>query len=590
MFSSPLGLLALLAVPAVVALHLLRRRFQPRVVSALFLWAEADRDPAEGRRWEKLRASVSLLLECLAAALLALALAGPRGCEEAGRHLVIVLDGSASMAAKGDDGVRAAQRAREAVEDRLDGLSGRDRVTLIQSGPHPAVLAGPAAPRDEARAALSRWSPTGPDADPSPALALARALADGGAALWVTDALPERSPDGVETLAVGAPADNVGIIDASRDDQGLLLTLASFAATPTEGTLALEPGGDPTPWSLPPGGRARLRVSLSEGTGPVTARLQAVQGPWSDGLDLDDSVTLVSPVHRVVRLGSELPAAMGRALGLSAGPLDATGVGRWVAAVPDSLGVGAAEADLVMTRADRVAPGAWGVRISGPASADAPSEARALAGPFLPTGHPLMAGWSGQGLIWTPGTRVAVGDEDLPLLIAGDRALILAHPEGAPIHLTLDLDPWRSTLARTADWPILLAALAEERRASLPGLRSSNFRAGEAISWPGAGTGEARLSGPDGARTLPARGDLLLEDLAPGVYTLTPPQGEAQPLAINLLSPAESDLRDRGSGSRGEAGAPAEAAVARGGAASALGLVALALLLLDWVLLNRRRR
>ncbi|MBM3978468.1 MAG: hypothetical protein FJ299_15960 [Planctomycetes bacterium] len=104
-FHLPWGLLALLAVPAILALHLFRRRFQPRVVSALFLWAPDDHVVVAGRKREPLRQSVSLWSELLAAACLALALAGPRSCgQESAEHLVVVLDGSASMAATGTDG------------------------------------------------------------------------------------------------------------------------------------------------------------------------------------------------------------------------------------------------------------------------------------------------------------------------------------------------------------------------------------------------------------------------------------------------------------------------------------------------------
>ena len=78
MFANPLGLLALLAVPAVVALHLYRRRFEPRPVSALFLWGADDRAPVAGRKREPLRTSVSFWCELLAVALLALAFSGPR--------------------------------------------------------------------------------------------------------------------------------------------------------------------------------------------------------------------------------------------------------------------------------------------------------------------------------------------------------------------------------------------------------------------------------------------------------------------------------------------------------------------------------
>ena len=80
-FLNPLGLLALLAIPTVAALHLFRRRFRPRRVSAVFLWNLEDRTPLAGRTRERLLRSPSLWLELLAALALALALAGPRaGC------------------------------------------------------------------------------------------------------------------------------------------------------------------------------------------------------------------------------------------------------------------------------------------------------------------------------------------------------------------------------------------------------------------------------------------------------------------------------------------------------------------------------
>jgi hypothetical protein len=94
-FESPLGLLALLAIPAIVGLHYFRRRFRPQVVSAVFLWVDDDRTPLSGRKRERLRNSWSLWSELAAALLLALMLAGPRGCEgRSGTHLVVIIDGS----------------------------------------------------------------------------------------------------------------------------------------------------------------------------------------------------------------------------------------------------------------------------------------------------------------------------------------------------------------------------------------------------------------------------------------------------------------------------------------------------------------
>jgi hypothetical protein len=48
-FAAPLGLLALLAIPAIVAIHLFRRRFPVRPVAGLFLWQIGRQTPEAGR-------------------------------------------------------------------------------------------------------------------------------------------------------------------------------------------------------------------------------------------------------------------------------------------------------------------------------------------------------------------------------------------------------------------------------------------------------------------------------------------------------------------------------------------------------------
>ena len=77
-FTAPLGLLALLAVPAIVGIHLFRRRFPRRPVAGLFLWQSVQRMPETGGRVARLPITASLILECLAALMLALLLAGAK--------------------------------------------------------------------------------------------------------------------------------------------------------------------------------------------------------------------------------------------------------------------------------------------------------------------------------------------------------------------------------------------------------------------------------------------------------------------------------------------------------------------------------
>ena len=111
-FAAPLGLLALLAIPAIVAIHLFRRRFPVRPVAGLFLWQIGRQTPEGGRKIDRLPITASLILECLAALALALILAGARlSSADVSAHLVVLLDGSASMAAINGRGESTRDRA-----------------------------------------------------------------------------------------------------------------------------------------------------------------------------------------------------------------------------------------------------------------------------------------------------------------------------------------------------------------------------------------------------------------------------------------------------------------------------------------------
>ena len=118
-FTSPLGLLALLAIPAIVAIHLFRRRFPPRPVAGLFLWQAVQQTPQGGGRISKLPVTASLILECLAALALALILSGARlNPASVNEHLIFLLDDSASMAAVNARNQSPRDRAVQRVRGR----------------------------------------------------------------------------------------------------------------------------------------------------------------------------------------------------------------------------------------------------------------------------------------------------------------------------------------------------------------------------------------------------------------------------------------------------------------------------------------
>ena len=98
MLTNPLGLLALLGIPAVLAIHFLQRKAVELPVSTLFLLERTQREAASGRRFDRLIPSIPLWMQLLAVLLLTWFLVEPR-YPKAGsvQRLAVVLDSSASM-------------------------------------------------------------------------------------------------------------------------------------------------------------------------------------------------------------------------------------------------------------------------------------------------------------------------------------------------------------------------------------------------------------------------------------------------------------------------------------------------------------
>ena len=561
-FAAPLGLLALLAIPAIIAIHLLRRRFPVRPIAGLFLWQAAHDVPDGGRRIDKLPWTTSLLLECLAALALALIISGatlaPSGSSE---HLVVLLDDSVSMTAIDSGGESPRARAVARVRDEVKRIGPRGRMTIVRSGERPALIVGPAAFGAEAESALAAWTPQARQHSLAAGLRLARELkGDSGSLLILSDRRPdgtsERIVPGETWAAAGVPLANIGIVDAHRSvnedtKQGALsLTVRNYSDAPAKRLLVVESGfsridAPKTAGSKEvlarnvevPAGTSSISIPLPAATPPVRASLSV------DALVSDNAVVMVEPRPQIVAIDDRLKdgrgkAALERALGA---------LTQVVQGSPGHLafldGVGA-------DRKVGPSPGVWQARFGRP---DTPLVANGtpedLIGPFvLEKRHPLLQGVTLGGVVWTgvfPLTPGAVH----PLASGGDRALLgtLAPTAGAPDPTFLfNLDLERTNLIRSPDWPILISNLVEMRRRELPGPERWNYRVGEwvRIRFDSQPTAKLRLRMGTFERDLP--GTRLVEFVAPA------PGGLAQILegdqvrfeiGINPLDEPEGDLR-----------------------------------------------
>ncbi len=562
-FANPWGLLGLLALPAVIAIHLYHQRFPPLVVAGTHLWGAETEVRAAGRRRERLPITASLLLELLAALLLTLVLSQPRfGNVGQVTHLVVVLDNSASMMGTpaGEPSFRDA--AVSELQQRVERLQRRSVVTLILTGRRPVMLAGPAAAWTEAKPLLAEWQPRSTKHEFQPAWDLAAQLAEGtGRLLFLTNRVPPKTvqtPKEMEVFSVGRQLDNIAItaarwtFDSTENKGRLFLRISNFGRREVD--VAVHGRAKQRPVldrriTIPAGGEIPLEADVPGGLGRLTIEVQAP----GDGLAIDNSVTLIEPSVRMVSVALTLPkdeAALR--------PTE-----RVLSAIPDLQLAATESAQLLIGPAGVLPPSRrdlWWLGI-GPLdrASDARKQAKDLLGPFLlEKRNPLLEEVVLGGVVW--GGVQPVDLDVSPLISAGTYPLLARLGGTQTTAYVMNIDFARSNLSESPDWPILLGNLVELRRDNLPGLRRWNYRLNEEIRFrlfegtddPSADS-SADLVLVHGGKTRPlARTPIVeippLDDT--GVYEVRDGNRSVGRFAVNFFDPEESQLTTLAPGTR----------------------------------------
>ncbi len=563
MFTTPLGLLGLLAVPAVLALHLFRRRFRPRPAAGLFLWSDGDRTELSGRKRERLIRSPSLWIECAAAALLGLALAGPSGCSGTGAPgFAFVIDNSASMRAG------AGERAVDELAKRLGKLPQAARICLVAAGTRPRALTGSDASPAEARSVLDDLEFSASEADLTAAFDLAQRMVASKAPITVyTDGLEAAGTLELASLvALGEAQSNLALHGGSRRTQKngtetVTALLANLAETPTVAGVRLDALEDSRTAEL-----ARDRVELDAGetrmirfeipSNPLAVRL-SIEASEAAGnaLDLDDELWIAPPLRHPLLVHLQLADRLRGQLGLEG---DA-----WLAALaPAELTAHSGEAHLILRDPSQpsLGPDAAGApRLILEWNVPAEEASASWLGPFLiDRSSPALEGVSFQDALWTgPAEPIETGSKGRPLVSAGSRPLLVEHERSGSRRFAIHADPARSSWVRSADWPVLLANLAALARAEQPGPARTNLSVGTPLVWRSLGAESAELfaTGPfenvlaeRRIRISQTRGESHLEFPTPGLWHVEDASGIRIPIGASLDHPSESDLRSRTSG------------------------------------------
>lgn len=450
--ANPWGLLALLGVPALLAIHLLQRRSVVVPVSTLFLLESLKRESEGGRRVERLRASLPLWLQLLGVLLLTWLLTDPQWLEKTSvQRIAIVLDGSASMT------VAKPAVLKDLPRDlaKLASATAQAEVYLLDSrmagGP---VYHGPEG--DGIRTALEAWRPAGGTHDPVPALRLARNLSGrDGLVLYVTDAATANLPPAVRLYACGRPVDNAGIAGVAVEEAGGQLewraTLRNYSGTAQTRQWQVMAGKQvlsAESLTLPPGGTKQQRGGFPAGIDELSLTLSP------DAFPVDDAAPVLRPKLKEVTVS--LPAGTGSADRLYESLF---------ASLP---GVRAASAGaLPVVAYDPLNPqlpaGAAVIFVRDPKPA-----APILTGTVLVEKHPLTDGLGWQSLICQDSMKVPLRPEDEPLVWIGDRAVLFLRTAGDAQQLCFNFDLNKSNARRLPALVLTLHRWMENYRRQWP--------------------------------------------------------------------------------------------------------------------------
>ena len=158
-FVYPAGLWSLAGVLVLLAVYLVRRKYDETTLSSTYLWKLAERFSKQNAPAQRIKRAllfamqlVSVLLACLMIAQPLILLPG------ADTHLVAVLDGSSSMQIADSTGRTHFSRAVDALEQDVKNLPWGSRVTVILAANEAEILADHL-PADEVDAALEKAKP-----------------------------------------------------------------------------------------------------------------------------------------------------------------------------------------------------------------------------------------------------------------------------------------------------------------------------------------------------------------------------------------------------------------------------------------------
>ncbi len=472
--ANPAGLWALLAIPLILLIHFLQERTRKIRASTLFLLERVKPQSIGGARIERLRNSVPLWMQLLAALIIAWLLSDPRWIRRDSRQTVaVVLDSSVSMSA-------FKKETRALLEEKLSRWSGTAARTdwhLIESAPRkPTLYAG--TELKGLMEAFDKWEPSLGTHRPDDALMTARGLVRHGAGtvVFVTDRKTD-IPAEVAVISAGSLIENVGFAGGEVKSAGAVLRwsvlVKNYGIEKQERDWFIDGlNGDKSFHSgkqhlvIEPGQTIVLEGDWPREEKRLTFRLAGDRFAW------DDMLPLQKPEPRIVRVATTLTGATGDLL-------------KKMFMAFEGVELNSLTPDLMVGELG-TAVETHAVQVAGAAGEGAPLDPAWVAA----EDHALTRELAWSGLLCGKPMSLVLTAEDEPLLWKGGRIIaLLRHgttAEGRPLRrLILNWDLTQSNAARTPALLVMLQRFVESVRVSKREPWAGNFETGQELDFQG---------------------------------------------------------------------------------------------------------
>lgn len=262
-FFNSIGLIALIGVPIIIILHMLKRKQKDVMIPSIFLWERAADTSVQSKPWQKLKKSLPLILQITAAAAMGLAAARPYiSAFGTAYNYVIVIDTSASMSAN-DMGESRLSYCKDRAEKLVGSASALSRITVIAAGEEPYVAYGPDNDKKAAVSAIESIEQTfgNIDRETLESLAVSEAAKTEAGIYVFTDNADDFSGLDANMFYAGKDTENCAVTLVSASEGSILVNVRNFGENDAEKTVTVFNGNTAAAVSeavIPSGGERSL--------------------------------------------------------------------------------------------------------------------------------------------------------------------------------------------------------------------------------------------------------------------------------------------------------------------------------------------